>query len=444
MLRFVFDPMDTSVNSTVPARVLCAAPALRHGSEETTNNYRETLLQRGEELLQVTAMLDRCMQERENNSKDHTRADIGPDFLESPTTRGADVVPHDSSADSKSFAVVCGGREKNVGEEGSAVGADPTTSAPQKRVPSLSAVKNKAAPAPVVLDMSPLTRYKNLLERQNEELGEAAVSFERYTTEVAKRFKRPPVILPAHLVNDFTDTNVIEARDHKGRLDIFFSLAVSNRDACRIDRGVFPAAATLNTTTSAAAATVNTAAAGSLLQVEENDEFAPEQRSLGPFLWGDNVAEQQEQQQLPRFTLHSLPNGDLRERDALSGWAYWDAEAPVTQRRVLPSRLLDEREGEAFHNYRFYSRRWGVLLRELAAAVGGEEGARLMHRYETRELSQPLPLNCRRDFYESVVDYDTLLAEQERIVAAVEQDLARHYAHERLKASPSPSTPPPS
>lgn len=368
------------------------------------NGYKKLFLQHGEELLQMRSVFCPQEEETENNTK------LMPDLR---ATEAAKMIPRRQF---EHEPIICE-HEKETAEKEEKGLTDFMKTTPHRR---------PLSPADVLF----VKQYDSLLQHHDRELEKAAVGYTLYAADLAKRFKRPPVIIPPHLMNNFADANVIEAKDHKGRMDVSpQSVVASHRKQARTEKGV------VSSTTAAEN------------RHEESDEMQQERRLFGSFpLEKDAVVEHQQQQQQPqpqpqpqqlhgpRFTIHSLSNGDLRERDALSGQAYWDCEAPTVRRRLLPSQLLDESERKAFYMYRMYSRRWGVLLRELATAIGGEEGAELLSRYETREESVPLQYCCRRDFYESVIDYDELLGEQERIMDKVERDLEKYYSS---KVAPS-------
>lgn len=389
--------------------------------ENIYDSYKQLFLQHGEELLRMRPVF--CMQDqeaKEEEKKTNINTTYHSCFSKLYATEAAETGPCNSSTRQQGLRESLCEHEKKAADNEKKELTDFIGTVPHRQPQLLAAVRQmttslEASPARV----SSTEQYNDLLQHHDKKLEEASASYARYAAELAKRFKRPPVIIPPHLMNNFADTNVIEAREHKGRMDITPQLIAQHKKQSRSERGVM----SFTTATD--------------LRPEEGDELQQERRPFGSFpLESDAAADRQQQQQQqqqyeqcgPRFTIHSLPNGDLYERDALSGQAYWECEAPAVQRRILPSQLLDESERKAFHMYRMYSRRWGLLLRELAVAIGGEEGADLLSRYEMREESMPLQYRCRRDFYESVVDYDRLLGEQERIMEKVERDLERFYA----------------
>ncbi|EKF35789.1 hypothetical protein MOQ_002314 [Trypanosoma cruzi marinkellei] len=344
-------------------------------------------------------------------------------------TREVDLVPHTpsllGSMARSSFLEEGGAKEDAAAGQNTPTHAMTLPPLKQQLQPtSMSSMEASLKVPPHKWTTSFSDQYKNLLLQREEELQKTAEDYERYAAELAKQFKQPPVVLPAHLVNSFADTNVIEAKDHKGRRDISIKpVSASSRSFNRSEDEANDGAL-------------------EVFRMHEGEEsflqqrLQRQQRKQNPMnafsQWAVNEVEEEKP---PRFTIHSLSNGDLRERDALRALRYWDCEAPTVRRRALPSQLLEERTNKAFHNYRFYSHRFGLLLKELAIAIGGEEGVELLRRYETREESLPLPPKCRRDFFESVVDYDTLLRDQEHLMEVTENNLREYYGY-RLDNSP--------
>ncbi|RNF26222.1 uncharacterized protein Tco025E_01530 [Trypanosoma conorhini] len=373
------------------------------------NAYGQLLLRRSEELLRVqtefelyTERIRKLLEKR-----------VDPDGPHPVELQLEDEVELPSRAPSMlSLLVRCSLAEPEVGSDGVPVVAETAPSPPPTSRPTTGRASPSSyaamygRPPPHEWTAGASQQYEKMLQSHEKELMRAAAGYQRYAAELASQFKRPPVDIPAHLVNSFADTNVIAAKDHQGRMEL----------AAR--------------THSASADGLNTDGEGNCAELQQLPEG------------GELVLQQQESP--PRFTIESLANGDLRERDALSGLLYWDAKAPNELHRALPSQLLDERMAEAVHNYRFYSHHWGDQLRELAAAVGGEQGAELLYRYETREESLPLPPKCRRDFCESAVDYDALLEEQGRLMAVVERNLLEYRAAllDKPRRAPQKQLPP--
>ncbi|ESL10590.1 hypothetical protein TRSC58_01676 [Trypanosoma rangeli SC58] len=372
----------------------------------TRNYYRQLLLRRSQELLQVQTEFDRYTERIKMQLKKKIDPD-GPQPVELRIEEELDLLSNTPAV--RSLLVRCSLREPEVGSDLAAVvgeGASPSAPTPRSMPGSRSSSPYAAMysrPPPREWNAGVSERYEKTLQEHENEMKKIAADYERYSAELAKQFKPPPVVLPAHLVNSFADTNVIVAKDHNGRMDVALQLKQTSPEGPRPNKDDVEG---------------NSA---ELQQVPEGDELPLAQ-----------------QEQLTRFTIESLANGDIRERDALSGRLYWEAEAPTVPHYPLPSRLLDERVAEVVCNYRFYSRRWAEQWKELAAAVGGEQGAELLHRYETREYSLLLPPKCRRDFFESVVDYDTLLQEQEFLMEVVERNLMEYRS--ALLDKP-PSTP---
>ncbi|EAN87252.1 hypothetical protein TcCL_NonESM09634 [Trypanosoma cruzi] len=397
---------------------------------QTPDICRGLLFHRGLELLQMQTEVDRHTEECGGSLEDML-APVRPHPTVVRATGEVDLVPHTPSL----FGSMARGSflEERRAKEDAAAGRNTQTHAmtlpplkQKSQSSSMSRMKASLKVPPHKWTKSFSEQYKNLLLQREEELQKTAEDYERYAVELAKQFKRPPVVLPTHLVNSFADTNVIEAKDHKGRRDIFIKpFSASSRSFNRSEDDF------------------NDGALESLRMHEGEESFLQQrqqkqqqQRKQNPMnAFPQRAVSKVEEEKTSRFTIHSLSNGDLRERDALRGLRYWDSEAPAVRKRVLPSRLLEERTNKAFHKYRFYSHRFGKLLKELAIAIGGEEGVELLRRYETREESLPLPPKCRGDFFESVVDYDMLLREQERIMEAAENNLREYYGY-RLDKSP--------
>ncbi|ORC85686.1 uncharacterized protein TM35_000331430 [Trypanosoma theileri] len=379
-------------------------------SEGSSEYYRQILFQRGEELLQAGTHFDRCVEEAEKQL-DQLKQSLDPRMVsfrkEGDHQLGLQQPSLHFIRDRYSFC------EAEVEPEPQQPEVIPAHS-------DLSSTSTNSIAAMVTVADVPLNRaspdfYKKLLMSRDDELQKAKKEFERYTAELAKHFKKPPVVLPDHLKNCFTGENVIVARDHKGRMDIPTHSLNESKDPSRHDDEVGGTLVSLHTQLE------NSVCRKTSWQIqgEQQEQMAVDNNDVEP---------------PPRFTVVSLPNGDVRECDALAGRAYWDAAEPVDAPRVVPSQLLDERIVEAYHNYRYYSRRWQALLVDLANAIGGEDGAELLRRYEQREESLPLSPRCQRAFYESVVDYDELLLQQETIMEAVERDLEEFHA--RLLDSP--------
>ncbi|KAG8344609.1 hypothetical protein TRVL_04569 [Trypanosoma vivax] len=232
-------------------------------------------------------------------------------------------------------------------------------------------------------DSQPQVSLSDLLESQMTHQRETDSAYEEYAAAMAKMFKQPPAPLPEHLVNNFSGPNVLAVEKHGGYKEsvqlatpMFMDRRSSDMDTHRI---LTPAHSRCSHETD-------------LVQSSE--------------IGGNN----------PRFTVHSLPNGDVVELDAHSGGPFRDAEPPLFIPTVGPSRLLEERMEKMFHNYRFYSNHFRAMVVEFANAIGGQEGAEILRRYEEREWAEPLTPMCMRSFYESVVDYNALLLDQERMM----------------------------
>ncbi|KAH9599570.1 hypothetical protein LSM04_006493 [Trypanosoma melophagium] len=377
-------------------------------SEGSTLHYREALFRRAEQLLQAGTHFDRHVEEAEKQLGQLKRK-LEPHVVNYSTEQDALL------GLSQPSLIVIRDRDSFCEEEVEPVPQPPDVIPAQTELSSPTSITNlSSALFAAAADNAPgrgsSDVYKRMLLSRDEELQKANKEFERYTTEIAKHFKKSPVVLPDHLQNCFTGENVIVARDHKGRMDVpGHSLNESKVPSCHGEEVRGSLVVSLQRQ-------LNNSGVGKTswqIQCEQQKQLMSDSSELEP---------------PPRFTIVSLPNGDLRERDACAGMAYWDAAEPVDVPRVVPSQLLDERIEEAYHNYRYYSRRWRALLVDLANTLGGEDGAELLRRYEQREESLPLSPRCQRAFYESVVDYDELLQQQESIMEAVERDLEEYQA----------------